>query len=321
MDKETLQELAERLQEVVDWRKSSDHVEMAVNITDDEYYVDFGVLGELPIYVEVRDDYYPISVNEVMDSCPQDLEGLLSDLREAIEKPSVSSLDEVLGKMVESPVEEEAKLAIALKAVIGAMQGFSTAVVGAPADPSVLPATPMPWPGALREDIDYTADDFPLRYQPPPGYDWAGETSSTQATTYQGATKETCEKLRKRLASETGCMVMDNKGRVSWSHRDSDDLSDDKGRWRIWFFERDGVPMGTGNFNSSTKPLAIDQDGYPMESWTSSTGRSGENAAWNSDSEAERARQRLQQIRDQYEWKPAGEKPKEAFEPPASVSI
>lgn len=321
MNKDTLLELAERLEEVVTWRKSYDTVDTSVSITDDEYYIDFGALGEQPVYVEVSNDYYPISVSSILDHSPHDLEDLLNDLREAIDEKSTASLDDVLATMVASSNEEEAKLAVALKAVMEAMQGFSLTVVGAPltADPSALPDKPMPWPGALREDIDYTADDFPLRYQPPPGWGWASASSSPVMVVPEHAARITCEALRKLRASETGRMVLDAKGCVSWIKRGDDTLDDEKGRWLVWMHERDGIPRGNGGFSGPTLPLPIAENGEVMNGWRDLNGRA---CAWKTDADAERAAKRIAEIREEYEKSSNGSKEvKSEFEAPAAVSL
>jgi len=307
MDKNKLLDLAEKWQEVADWRKSGDEVEVPVTIVRDEYYVDFGVLGEQPIYVEVTDDYCPIAVSDIMDYAPHDPDNLVAELREAIDEKSMASLDDVLGTMVASSVEEDVKLAQVLMAVAEAFRGFPTTAPGAP---SALPDTPLPWPGALREDIDYTADDFPLRYQPPPGYAWT--SGSSVSVTPDKAVKKTCESMRS--APKRGNMILDNKGRVSWILRDGDDLADEHGRWAVWFNQRDGIPEGTGSFNDSTYPLPIDQSGYVMGEWKDSSGHHG---VWVNDSDTETGLRRVQEIRDAF----GGEKKKEAFEPPAPVSV
>jgi len=122
--------------------------------------------------------------------------------------------------------------------------------------------------------------------------------------------------LREKRISEGSDMVLDAKGRVSWVNRDDDDLSDDRGRWSLWFGARDGFPQGNGEYNGETMPLPITENGAAMGSWVDASGR---NSAWTSEDDWQRAKRRAIEIREQYAS--PEEKPKEEFAPPEPVAL
>jgi hypothetical protein len=320
LDRDKLNACIEQLDEVVDWKRGS-VVELAVKLEDDEYYVDLGAFGEQTMYVCQESDYYPIDVDQVMDHAPRDVEEIRDTLREILEaedEKEPSSLDDVLAQMAATGTSDEKKLALVLMAVADAVRHFPT--TGAVGAPPALPATPAPWPGALRDNIDYTADDFPLRYQPPPGYVWT-KAKGTTPVPYTEAEKLDCEALRS--GSGVGEMILDANGCISWIKRDGDELADDNGRWALWLHERDGIPAGNGNHNHNTLPLPIAERGARMNGWVDSSGRS---SAWRTTSDWDTARRRIEQMRAEYTntsvvETPAEEKPKEEFAPPEPVTL
>jgi len=320
VDKEMLPELLSELlgqfNDIVDWTRGT--AEIGITAVQEDYYVDLGVFGEQSLYVEINNDYHEVDVDAVTGNAPHDLEQMRDSLREVVDSmgSETGALDDVLATMSASGNEEEQRLARVMIAVADAVRGFpTTAPVLGP-----VPPTPAPWPGAMK-NIDYTADDFPLRYQPPPGFTWTTDGDNSPVA-HTDAGKRNCEKLR-RTGPGSGSMVLDWKGRVSWIERGDDTMADNQGRWSLWFNKRDGIPCGTGSFNEATHPLAIDEHGYVIGEWSDSNGRT---SVWPTASATAVGKDRVREIRNEYysggaESPPAEEAPKEEFAPPEPVAL
>jgi hypothetical protein len=258
MGAERIREIGRQLRNFAEWAQG-EYINLDVEIEDNDYYVDLGVFGEQSMGVTVREDK-SFDADDMLDNYPLN-SGTFFEYAEELEvyeepEPEEASLDSVLTRMEENG---EALLVGALRAVIEAFQGTVLKAMdmsGLSIGP--LPPKPLPWPGALRPEIDYTAADFPLRYQPPPGYDWT-ESSEMGRVPYDKAVAIDAVK------AAGGTLVMDSLGRARWYNRDdTKDTYTEGKRWRIWYFERDGIPSGNG-FNGSDPPRAFDADGVPIE--------------------------------------------------------
>lgn len=291
MDKARKQEIAGQLRNFGEFAQG-EYIRMSVELEQDEYYVDLGVFGEQSMSVNLEESDYQFDADDVLERYPLSSQEFI-DLAEELENDDEEvvkelTLDSVLAQMEQNG---EGVLATALRTTA---QAFQTALREAKEQAKAalsalmpLPPKPLPWPGALRDDIDYTDPQFPLRYQPPPGYDWT-RFGSSSAESWQTVKPTEATNV---LATGTN-MIMDKAGRVSWTQRAEDDLTSGV-RWSLWFLERDGIPAGTGQFTSSTRPLAIDTNGDVIGEWK---GSNGDTAVWD-DSQIEQAKRRVAELR------------------------
>lgn len=316
MDKARLHDRATDLDCLADfWERET--VETGVTQVCDDYYVDLGAFGEQTMYVELNDDYYNIAVSQIMENAPinvSDLREIVAELRALADEPDEDevTLDTVLSRMVSTGSADDAWLARILMGVADVLRGFPKAPpLGMPL---ALPAVPAPWPGALRDDIDYTAADFPLRYLPPPGFMWgtgAREETVTDphdAVSLEAATLPACK------------MILDDKGRVSWENRADADFDEGR-RWCVWHKKHDGIPSAK-EFMYDTPPRALDEDGRVMvESHTLDTEYGDANYNWEGPATADAVAKVLRGRREISVEMPADGEKREEFAPPAPVSI
>lgn len=263
LTKERITELAGMFRRMYEFARD-EPVRRYVELTDNEYPFDLGDFGERRRSVTLSDDDYRFDAADILDAFPidsgkfEDLAAEFTSLADEQPAENGSMLESAFAQLRE---EGKAALATALEAVVAA---FNVAVVAA----IPLPPKPLPWPGAMRTDIDYTAEDFPLRYQPPPGYDWQKKGPySTKPLPYTEVVAYTPDEVK----TGDAIMIMDAKGRVSWRDRADDDLADGI-RWPVWFRERDGIPKAEGNFNGATRPLPLDADGNAIGDWRNNRG-------------------------------------------------
>ncbi len=255
MDGERIRQIGERLRGFGDFAQG-EYIYIPVSVSQEDYYFDLGVFGEQSASVSVEDDSYQLDADNILDKYPIGSSGFL-ELAEELEgyedpQPEKESLDSVLARM---EGDGEGPLARAVRAFVEAFRENAAKVGTLP-----LPPVPLPWPGALRDDIDYTAPDFPLRYQPPPGHDWAEANDSGRRVSYERAQAVDASRLRDR----DRVMVLDNKGRVTWGRSDYQPDQYESGiRWALWYLDRDGIPSGM-SFSGSTWPRAIGGDGSPL---------------------------------------------------------
>jgi hypothetical protein len=176
-----------------------------------------------------------------------------------------------------------------------------------------LPEKPLPWPGALRPDIDYTAEDFPLRYQPPPGFDWCNVAE--RGVAYQDAEAVDATSIKGSK------IIIDHKGRVSWLNRDDDALAEGR-RWPVWHLKRDDIPYARG-FDGGTPPRAIDSFGNIIpEPHTEGTEFGEAGANWKTERDYETAKTQLSQIiGNAVIWPQQNAEQGGEFAPPAEVAI
>lgn len=260
MTLEELRESAEQLRGFATWCRN-EYADMYVLIERDTEYFDLGAFGECSTSISLEDENYSIDPQEVLDKGgwhPDQFDELAdkfdmaAEALEALENPS---LDGVLNELVASGNPRDVSLGNMLKVLVHAFDKHmpipTPGIILGPAIVTPLPASPLPWPGALREDIDYTADDFPLRYQPPPGFAWA-----------DGIPQVSHEKAKKVEVSggTGGHMLLDNRGRVAYSLL-ADDPMTSGSRWSVWHHERDGIPQAKG-FGPGTTPRTLDSLGY-----------------------------------------------------------
>lgn len=296
---EKVKEIAEKLREFVEYARSNNAYR---NFGTDEYYVylDLGQFGEQETAVSVEledeeidlerlvDDEFPVSLG--------DLDGFADDLDRLADETSVVEGDGLEEALVRLEGNGQGALARAIRAIVETFEG---AVLKASdmneLSVGPLPAKPLPWPGALRPEIDYTAADFPLRYNPPPGYAWTPKSPQRTALAPDKAEFFTVEELRENDRKSNYQMVMDDKGRVCWIVRDDDKLEQGI-RWSIWFTKYLDIPAGTGDFATTTRPLAISADGDVINGWQGSVGGT---TVWGSSDAA--ARKRIKEIQAEYQ--------------------
>lgn len=320
MTPQELRDAADQLRRQGEWLRTSS-VEIEVEIENDDYYVDLGAFGEHSMGVTVRDDYYEIDPEEIFDRGPamesDDLTTIaqkLDETAEALEEARNStSLTDVLGRMVREGTDKEKMLAIVLGAVCDAVVGANIAPGNGHLSVGALPPSPLPWPGALNPEIDYTDPEFALRYQPPPGFVWAD--GDTRSISYRDA-------VRKPAGSLEGLMHMDDNGRVVWIQKapDSDYTSGE--RFLVWHSEREEnghtIPAARG-YNDSTPPRALTELGRIIEEpHTSGTEHGLHNYNWSNLPDPDAGFEVLRKIREAATAAPAGNG---GFQPPAPVSL
>lgn len=297
MGVDTLTKIADKLREFGNFAQNNS-VYRDIEVTDEYYECDLGQFGYVQTSVTVEQTEYEFEVSELFDDAPiqpGDFDDLADELEEFEIPEQKADLDSVLTAMESNG---EGPLARAIRAVIDVfkeqvmqpMVNLSGLSVGA------LPPKPLPWPGALRNEIDYTAEDFPFRYNPPPGWCWTSPRSQRSALAP--------DKAEAFLAGEVTSqqMILDNKGRISWIERDDDDLSSGR-RWSVWFLDYLGIPPASGDFTTSTKPLALDADGQVIGEWVGSNGQNSATtcAPWKTEAIKASALSRVAQIKGEYE--------------------
>jgi hypothetical protein len=284
---ERLQEIATRLREMYNFARGEE-INVNVTVSQDEYYVDLGTFGESSMSVEVEDDYYALDAEEILDKYPietYDFDSLANELEELASEAGES------GTSVEAFIDRLERsggvpLATALR------ESVATFTVNLSQFLSVgeLPPQPLPWPGAMLPGIDYTAADFPRRYQPPPGFVWTSGGSDPKP--FRDASYATAE-----TAKEERQMVLDKFGRVKWIVNDGLDDYSEGLRWYVWHGQRDGLPEARG-FGGSTPARALDADGFILQQPQIDSGYNDTNYNWSSATDAARAQQRLREIRE-----------------------
>lgn len=286
MTAERIKEIAERLRSMSRFAED-DYVYVGVTTRDYEYPVDLGVFGTRTMEVEIENDEYELDAANVLNKYPigaSEFYELAEELDEAAQKFG-GDLDLALNRLKESG---EGALVSAVRSVVDLFRTTGDAALDLDGlSIGALPPKPLPWPGAMRPGIDYTSEDFPFRYQPPPGYGWARENYDEGDRTAADAVR-----VPASTASAPGQMVMDNKGRVKWELRGDDDYADGF-RWRVWHKTRDGVPRSRG-MGASTQPRALDRDGTPIAPTTIED-------AWSTTAVYEQAKTRLLEIRGEFE--------------------
>lgn len=304
MGVERLKEIAAQLRDMVEFAENNS-ISREISVQEDYYNVDLGSFGEQSMEVEIDDYNVELDADGVLDEFPITSNEFtrIADELDAFELPEAEAkeadLETVLAKM---EANGGAPLVKALRAVMEAFNMTATSESvsidfdGMSVGP--LPSKPLPWPGALRAEIDYTAADFPLRYNPPPGFVWVTPKAYTLAVDPREAEQFDAQFLFDKIdTSDRGQMMLDNKGRVSWIERGDDDLSSGK-RWAVWFIDRDGIPRSSGDFTVETQPLALDAEGCVLGEWIGSTGK---RIPWQTPEIAERAYKRVAEIRAAYE--------------------
>lgn len=268
MDPVDFRQMADDLEKVNDFIRGA-YPEIDVELEYEKEF-DLGEFGYRSLECSMSDENYGFDLGEVWSSnapvSANDIEGMVDQLNqhanaleeaeEARAKAALSVVCDALDLLAESEDEDEQALANTLVLTLALYQRLKakpTVAVGTPvpAFGTSLPPAPLPWPGALREDIDYTADDFPQRYQPPPGFDWC-DLSEVQVN-YEHA-------YRKVAWEVHGAMHLDDKGRVTWHEIAPDADYGDGYRWLVMHHEREGIPSGQG-FDGLTPPRALDEDG------------------------------------------------------------
>lgn len=311
MSVEKIRKVSDDLEKLAEWAGSSTY-STPVSVSEKDYKVNLGAVGEVRIPVKLSKKV-DLKTRDIFSAGPVNfptLQKLYRSLREIATElestPPVTNFEEVLASL-RARDAKGALLADAFEAIVR-LQGSQAL--------EPLPKTPAPWPGSLRTDIDYTTSDFPLRYQPPPGFDWA--TATTQRVIPQDAILVSVKKLRER--PERGVMILDSQGRVSWIKRDGDELLAG-GRWQLWFLERDGIPANRGNFNSLTPPLALAQDGTVLPQEGQALKYQKYSAAWRTLAQFSKAQQQLRIIRQDYEAKQLANTFVEALTPTAASDL
>ena len=275
-----------------------------------EEYFDLGTFGEQSTEIEISEDDYEVDPQPIFDQGPVDSSELttmaayLNELADAIEE-SKPSLDTVLDDMLTYGDARQKALAVAL-ASVAQMHVTTYALASNGNAVRVVPDRPLPWPGALNPDIDYAADDFPLRYQPPPGYDWANIRSNS--VPYDAAEKV--------ASSIKAAMILDPQGRVRWMAEAPDTTLPYEG-WRVWHMGRDGIPEAAG-FHAASQPRAIDEGGLILdEPWSSLDDYDN----WNCREDYDKAHSRLVALREEVVAPSLENGKKPEFEAPAPVSL
>ena len=257
MSVETLRSISEKLREMYRFGRD-EQITTEVTISQDEYYIDLGAFGEQSLSIELEEDEFYLDAEAILDKYPietYEFEGLADELDAFIaeyEKQEAEDDIEVVLKRIEA--NGGAPLVAAVRAAIAAFQSGIPVSVGPP------PEKPLPWPGALRPEIDYTASDFPFRYDPPHGFTWAERNYNDGGGV---GPSEAVPVNAKGLG--TNEMVLDKVGRVFWIKSDAKDDFSSGLRWRVWHNERDIPGIGTmpeaESFSTDTPPRAIDADG------------------------------------------------------------
>ena len=300
LTKERIQEIAARFREMADFARD-EYIDRSVTLSDSNYLVDLGQFGDKAVNVQLQDTYQ-FDAEELLDQFPIGTEGFdaLADEFEGLaEVETVETIGETGLEAALERMQSEGEVVLAnfIREVVDVFRGtVRTAVDLTGLSIGPLPPEPLPWPGALRPEIDYTAEDFPLRYQPPPGFRWAKPVSYSQAAVEPTEAKPfLMDQLR---ANDDGYMLLDNKGRVSWRNRADDDLSGEI-RWPLWFIKRDGIPAATGAFDTRTPPLPISRVGEVMDpTWSDNQGN---DSVWTSESLAAEGKVRVLEIIAAYE--------------------
>ena len=293
MSVETLRSISERLREMYRFGRD-EQITTGVNISQDEYYVDLGVFGESSLSIELEDDEYYLDAEEILDKYPietSEFDNLADELDEFIgeyEQQQAEDDIEVVLKRIEA--NGGAPLVAAIRQVIASFQGDIVSV-------GPLPEKPLPWPGALRPEIDYTAADFPFRYDPPPGFTWARDNYEDGP----GAPPEEANTVQANTIT-TNEMVLDKVGRVFWYLRDEKDDFSDGMRWRVWHNARDVPGVGkvpeAQSFSIDTPPRALSPDGKIIREDTTEGKTYGEpDYNWQTDADAKVAYKVIADIR------------------------
>lgn len=304
MSVERIREIGKKLREFGDFAQG-DYVYMPVSVEDEYYEMDLGQFGNQTTTVSAEDDSYQFDADELLNKFPIDSSTFLEFAEELEEYEAApdSDLDTVLGRMEN---DGQGALARAIRAVVEVFESVAAnSIVAAIPDMTglsvgPLPPSPLPWPGACRPEVDYTAADFPMRYQPPPGYDWTKRGSSSRVG-YRDAERIETEVLR----NGSGAIYLDEKGRVSWDRgtRQLDSFESGGSRWAMWYIERNGIPEAAG-FISDTWPRALDMNGVTIE-YPAVKADAPEQLTdlrmWGGDVKAATGRLRARAIREAYE--------------------
>lgn len=309
--KETLRNASAVIEKFIDWAEHN-YTYHYVEIEDDGYFVDLGSFGEQSLAVSLSNDNYEIDPQQVIEQAEvglTELQGVRDDLDELFseyEEPAEVTLEAVLEQMsVGTP--EEVRLAGVINAVVDAMK--------APEEKPVLsvPAGRAPWPGALKEGIDYTAEDFGQKYLAPPGFVFKG---------YQGD-------LRGFTPGTGTGMFLDTEGRVTWRRR-HDDLASG-GRWLVWHEQDDARGIeGARGFSPDVPPRALNAYGEIMPERDVEVEFSSPGYNWQDGEDFECAKDCLVEENRRYYGgedlevqtpEPEVQEAAEAFAPPAEVTV
>lgn len=297
--KATIDSIVERLREFASNARSSTTYR-DIEVEDDNYEFDLGQFGYASTSVRVEARDYELDTEELLEDLPITVAGFddLADELEAIEFPKDTPAGDLDSVLLSLESNGEGPLARAIRAVVEVFKSAGQQVrVITDLSIGALPAKPLPWPGALRSDVDYTAEDFPLRYNPPPGFAWAGVAS--QGTGVLKAPKD-AEAFDTPVGERK--MILDKRGCVSWIARGADDVASGR-RWSVWFVEYLDIPRSSGNFTTDTLPLALGADGEVIDTWIDSNGLSSDTtyAPWKSQADKDKALAQVKKIREEYE--------------------
>jgi hypothetical protein len=268
-----LKEIAQELREMHQFGKS-ERIDTYVNLEASKEF-DLGEFGYRETSIEFEDYEISLDAEEILDKYPIETDDFDS-LADELEEFEVT-LDDVLAQMEDT----QPGLVTAVKNAITKFKSVFTSE-------GPLPLKPLPWPGALKPEIDYTAKDFPLRFQPPPGFDWYNVSYS------QGVPPEQAVSVIANV-KPNGVMVLDSLGRVQYEAKDGQDPFTDGRRWKVWHIPRDGIPSATG-FSTPTEERALDEFGNVIPQ----PGRQLEKPS-NWDVGTQKALARVREIREQFE--------------------
>lgn len=264
MDRDEIRSLGEELETLANWvRRESATIEVEL---EQEKEFDLGEFGYRSAMVNLQDEHYNLDVEDFWSShAPVTIDDLeeLAEKLSSYEPPETTlapmeTLKNSLDELAESEDEDQQALANTLGLTLALYERLrNRPTTNAFAAPTVvgaaLPPSPLPWPGALRVDINYTDAEFPLRYQPPPGFDWCNEDEDPvrpSEVTWWDATR----------LDGTAVMHLDNKGRVVYTKQAPDADTFTGMRPLLYHAEREGIPEATG-FGTDSPPRALDSDG------------------------------------------------------------
>lgn len=303
LTEERIREIGARLREMYECGRD-DYIYVPVALSDDEYAVDLGEFGDREIKVKLEDSQFELDAGTVLDKYPvktEEFEAFADELDPQDDDLELGTTPKVTLDLALDELERngEGPLANAILDLVETFRQAATRTIDLLSlSVGPLPETPLPWPGALRPEIDYTAFDFPLRYQPPPGYAWTLKNRYVRVEP-EKAEQYGLEYLRKQRDEKVGTMRLDSNGCVAWVKTDGDTLESGSGRWALWFLERDGIPVGTGDMGEKSLPLPIDKNGDTLGTWIGES-RALFNQPWSSDN-LEQGKRRVAEIRAEYE--------------------
>lgn len=237
MTAEELREIAEQIRGFVFWARE----EMIYKDVEITGYVelDLGVFGYHETEIGLTDDDYEFDPEDLVNRSPMmvtNFEEIAAALEQQADEMEAATVEQSFGSLAEALVSIASQVATAQEMLTPAVEG------------------PQPWPGAKRTDIDYTAKDFPLKYQPPPGFAWASgprDPGEPNAVEPDKAVRVPFSEINRHY------MWLSNQGAVIWG----ESRKPTKGhRWLVWHLEREGIPRAKG-FTGGDDPRAIDEHG------------------------------------------------------------